>query len=280
MKFDIGICSYNDEQTIGRLLKILLTENYLHELDKIYVVCSGCTDRTEAIVKSYSTKFPNVILIHEDKRYGKPSAINKILSKELAPILVFIAADNYPKKGSIDKLLANFQQNNVGGVNGHPIPLKGFKYNTILWILHHFYCIYEEKTDKLQHLTGEFCAFKPTFSAIPLNIINDDVWIAKTLKSQGFSIVYEPEAISYFKSPANIFEYIKQRTRILSGHVQEPQRTLFGNILSEPIYTLKIVISALREINFLHFLYIAFLEIYIRLKSKFYKKGVFWDKVK
>ena len=226
-----------------------------------------------------STIYSNIVLLHEDERCGKPSAINLILSNKLAPILVFIAADNIPSKGSIDKLINKFQDEKVGGVNGHPVPVKGFRKNEIIWKLHHHYMIYEDITNKLQHFTGEFCAFRPIFSEIPLDVINDDVWMAIQIKENGFNISYEPEATSYFQSPSNIFEYIKQRTRIVYGHDQVPQRTLLSTAVSEPIYTMKIIIAALRELSFIRILYTLFLELYIVLKSKFYQKGVVWDKV-
>ena len=66
MKFDIGICAYNEGKTIGKLLKSLLIENYKNELGKIYVVCSGCSDNTEDTVKKYSKRSSNITLIHED----------------------------------------------------------------------------------------------------------------------------------------------------------------------------------------------------------------------
>ena len=278
-KFDVGICAYNEEKNVDKLLKALLTENFKNKLGNIYVVCSGCTDNTEGVVKKYSETFPNTILIHEDERCGKPSAINKILSQKLAPLLIFIAADNIPKRGSIDKLLTRFKDVHIGGVNGHPIPVNGFKYANILWIVHHYYLMYEDKSNKLQHFTGEFCAFRPLFSEMPLDVLLDDAWMAMTLRGMNYKITYEKDAISYFKTPTNIFEYVKQRTRNLWGHSQIQQRSLMSILMHEPIYALTVVIAALRETGFRSFLYMLFLEIICKIKSKLYKRGNIWEKI-
>lgn len=279
MKFDVGICAYNEEKPVKRLLKALYSEKFENELGNIFVVCSGCTDNTEAVVKSYAAKHSNTFLIHEKERCGKPSAINKILSQNLAPVLVFIAADNIPQPGSIDKIVNKFQNVKIGGVNGHPIPKGGFEFNEIMWIIHHYYLKSEDKANKLTHLTGEFCAFRPVFHEVPLDVLCDDAWMATELKKMNYIIVYEPTAISYFMSPISIFEYFKQRSRNLWGHSQIKHRTLTTTLFRNPIYTIKVIVSALRDMNILKFLYMVFVESYCLLKSKFYKKGNVWEKV-
>ena len=50
----IGIMAYNEEANIGRLLSSLLDQNLTQaNLTEIFVVASGCTDRTEKIVDIY-----------------------------------------------------------------------------------------------------------------------------------------------------------------------------------------------------------------------------------
>jgi len=279
MKFDVGICAYNERENVRNLLEFLHSENFRNELNYIYVVCSGCTDNTEAVVKEYSIQHSNTILLYEEERCGKPSAINKLLSQKLAPVLIFIAADNIPKRGSIDKLVEKFHDEQVGGVNGHPIPKGGFEFNEIMWIIHHYYLKFEDEAKKLIHLTGEFCAFRPVLSPLPLDVLCDDAWMATKLKHLKYKITYEPDAISYFKSPINISEYVKQRSRNLWGHSQIKHRTLTTTLFNDPVYTIRVLISALKDMNVLRFLFMVFIELYCLLKSKFYKRGNMWDKI-
>jgi len=67
----IGICAYNEEKNIGRLLDRLLKEKKLYTLKEIIVVASGCTDGTEGIVKQYTSKCEKINLIVERGRKGK-----------------------------------------------------------------------------------------------------------------------------------------------------------------------------------------------------------------
>jgi biofilm PGA synthesis N-glycosyltransferase PgaC len=281
MQFEIGICAYNEGKNLDTLLNLLNTEQFSNELKNIFVVCSGCTDNSEKVVKKYSKLNRKIVLIHEETRMGKPHAINEILRLVKTPVLVFLAADNRPRKKSIDRLLSFFKDPIVGGVNGHPIPLMGFKLNKLIWQL--YYNIYMQnilKKGRIKYLTGEFCGFRPLFNSIPDKIINDDAWIGMKLVEMGYRIDYCKNAISEFNSPVNILEYIVQRVRVIKGNEQIEARNLINNIYYDPIFVIKSIFHALLKFNWLNLLAALFLELYCIIKSKFYKKGVTWDKVK
>ena len=54
LNLSIGIMAYNEEANIGRLLRSVLGERFTHSyLKEIFVVASGCTDRTEEIVRDF-----------------------------------------------------------------------------------------------------------------------------------------------------------------------------------------------------------------------------------
>jgi cellulose synthase/poly-beta-1,6-N-acetylglucosamine synthase-like glycosyltransferase len=281
MQFEIGICAYNEDKNLNRLLNFLIKEQFSNELENIFVVCSGCTDNSEKVVKKYSKLNGKIVLIHEETRMGKPHAINEILRLMKTPVLIFLAADNIPRKKSVDRLLFYFKTPIIGGVNGHPIPLNGFKLNTLIWQL--YYDIYiqnKSKRGKIEYLTGEFCAFRPIFNSIPDKIINDDAWIGMKLIEMGFRIEYCENAISEFNSPVNILEYIIQRVRVIKGNQQIKAKNLINNLYYEPTFAIKSLVHALLKFNWLNLLAALFLELYCIIKSKFYKKGVIWDKIK
>ena len=281
MQFEIGICAYNEDKNLNRLLNFLIKEQFSNELENIFVVCSGCNDNSEKVVKKYTKLNEKIVLIHEETRMGKPHAINEILRLIKTPVLIFLAADNIPRKKSIDRLLTYFKDPIVGGVNGHPFPMNGFKLNKLIWQL--YYDIYMQnnsKRGKIENLTGEFCAFRPLFNSLPDKIICDDAWMGMKLRELGYRIEYCENAISEFKSPINIIEYIIQRSRNIKGNQQIQAKNLINNIYYEPIFTLKSIFHALLKFNWLSLLAALFLELYCIIKSKFYKKGVTWDKVK
>ena len=78
----IGIMAYNEEANIGRLLAALLDQKLSTcEIKEIFVVASGCEDRTEDIVRKYEQHDDRIKLLVQKKREGKASAINLFLQK-------------------------------------------------------------------------------------------------------------------------------------------------------------------------------------------------------
>jgi glycosyltransferase involved in cell wall biosynthesis len=72
IKCSVGITAYNEEANIGRLLQAMLDQRlYEVEISDIIVVASGCTDRTEEIVRDYMEKDPRIQLYVQEKREGK-----------------------------------------------------------------------------------------------------------------------------------------------------------------------------------------------------------------
>jgi len=53
----MGIMAYNEEANIGRLLKAVTEQEFTcGQLSSVFVVASGCTDKTEKIVRSFMKK--------------------------------------------------------------------------------------------------------------------------------------------------------------------------------------------------------------------------------
>src|SRR6185503_19931531 len=81
IKCTVGITAHNEEANIAQILRAMLSQR-LHavEITEIIVVASGCTDRTEEIVREFATQEPRIQLYVQEKREGKTSAINVFLS--------------------------------------------------------------------------------------------------------------------------------------------------------------------------------------------------------
>ena len=111
VRLAVGIPAHNEEKNVGKLLQNLL-EQPLDEgvvLEKIIVVTSGCTDRTEEIVEAFAHKDRRVRHFSEAERRGKISAVNLILGESRgSDVLLMLSADNLPAKGSIQEILKPF----------------------------------------------------------------------------------------------------------------------------------------------------------------------------
>lgn len=213
----IGIMTYNEEANIGRLLQSLLAQKFIHGfLKEIFVVASGCTDKTEEIVRNFMGKDRRIKLLIQSQREGKASAINLFLSKASGDILILESGDTVPDQGTLNMLVAPFKDPSIGMTGAHPIPVNqksrfiGFAVH-LMWSLHHQIAL---TTPKL----GELVAFRNFVRKIPRDTAVDEASIEAIVREAGYQLRYVPEAIVRNKGPENIRDFIKQRRRIAAGH--------------------------------------------------------------
>lgn len=111
----IGIPAYNEERNIAALLHSIIKqrqENY--ELEKIYVICDGCTDNTAQVVKDLSKKYPFIKLHNHKKRKGKADALNRIYELNESDYLLTIDADLIMlNKKCIDNMILEITKNKL-----------------------------------------------------------------------------------------------------------------------------------------------------------------------
>lgn len=213
----MGIMAYNEEATIGGLLRAVLNQKLTYgHLEEIFVVASGCTDRTEDIVRNYIKKDGRIKLLCQPQREGKASAINLFLSNAHGDILILESGDTIPEKGAFDKLIAPFKNPYIGMTGAHPIPVNskdnfiGFAVH-LMWALHHKIALV---TPKL----GELVAFRNFVKEISRETAVDEASIESIARKSGYKLHYVSDAIVRNKGPENIRDFIKQRRRIAAGH--------------------------------------------------------------
>lgn len=220
MRVMIGIPAYEEENNIGKLLDLLCNDSS-YEIGGIYVVSSGSRDATDKIAMLYSKKDPRVHVITEEKRKGKTSALNILLAEsEKYDVLVYMGADNLPKKGAITTLVDKLRKEDLVAVGSRPIPLNrkgnltGF-FSHLLWNLHHLTSLKSPK------LSGELMAFKTgQVRNLPPTVINDDMYLQFLLERHGLKVGYCQEAEVYLMGPKSLRDFIKQRRRVFVGHRQ------------------------------------------------------------
>ncbi len=214
----IGIMAYNEQANIGQLLDALLVQKTKTvSIEEIIVVASGCTDRTEAIVKESAAQDCRIQLLHQPQREGKASAVNLLLKNTQQEVVVLQSADTLPTPGTIEALVSPFADPQVGMVGGRPVPTNsphsfmGYGVH-LLWNLHHRVALQRPKM-------GELIAFRHIFRQIPYDSAVDEASIEPLVIGQGMQLLYAPEAIVYNKGPETIQDFLKQRRRIFAGHL-------------------------------------------------------------
>ena len=211
--------AFNEEANIAAILEALLAQKTVKtKIEKIVIVSSGSTDRTNEIVRQYQNKSTIIDLVIQKEREGKASAINLFMSlNKQYEIIVFESADTIPTSETIEALITPFENPQVGMVGGHPVPTNdpnnfiGFAIN-LLWEMHHQISLIYPKM-------GELIAFRNIFRQIPNETAVDEASIEPLIVGQGLKLMYAPDAIVQNRGPETIKDYFTQRRRIFSGHL-------------------------------------------------------------
>ena len=219
----IGITAHNEEANIGKLLDCMLSQQLdIVDPREIIVISSGSTDRTEEIVREYAAREPRIRLLVQEKREGKASAINLYLQQMTERVLVLCSADLQPQADAIEKLTAPFANSEMGMTSCRPEPVNdpdtfmGFAAH-MLWNLHH------EINMSGGFKAGEMVAFIKVFERIPYNTSVDEASIEPVVRGQGYKVEYIPDAIVFNKGPDTVADFLRQRRRIYSGHLEIQQ---------------------------------------------------------
>jgi biofilm PGA synthesis N-glycosyltransferase PgaC len=267
MEVTLGICSYNDEKNIGKLLDALKV--YGREAKKIIVVASGCTDGTEQIVRIRMNADKRIELITQTKKEGKASAINLIIKKSQTEIITLVSADVMITDRTIPELLKPFSDKNVGVVGGRPIPTNradsfcGFFVN-LQWKLHHEISLSNPKV-------GENIAFRNVVGGIPFDTAVDEAYIEALIRKKGYKTVYAPDSVVYNRGPDNFRELITQRKRIYIGHLDLAKREGYRTSTMNTWRLVRLIFREIRTDPTRAHLIIAsmILEVGIRLSAYF-----------
>lgn len=215
----VGITAHNEEANIGKLLARLQEQDLQTAvISQIIVVASGCTDNTVGVVEEMMAQDGRVQLLVQEEREGKASAINLMLHQPTERVIILSSADLLPEVDVIEKMVAPFANPQLGMTASHPVPVNdpatfmGFAAH-MLWGLHH--AINEEGGFK----AGELIGFRKVFEQIPYRTSVDEASIEPIVRGQGFQVQYVADAIVYNKGPDTISDFLRQRRRIHSGHL-------------------------------------------------------------
>lgn len=223
VRCSLGIMAHNEEANIGRLLaRVLASRLERVEIVEIIVVASGCTDRTEAIVREAATSDGRICLISQPTREGKASAMNLFIQYASCDVLVLSSADLLPEENAIERLVLPFADPDIGITASRPEPVNdpatfmGFAAH-LLWDLHH-------RMNLQGFKAGEMIAFRKVFTRIPPYTAVDEASVEPLIRGQGYHVLYVPEAIVFNKGPETVADFLRQRRRIYAGHLEMRDR--------------------------------------------------------
>ncbi len=120
-KIAIVIPVYNEENFIGKCLQSIVEQTYNGEKE-IIIADGGSTDKTIDVIKSYQKDFPNIKLLHNEKKYQSYGR-NLAIKNTDAELIAYIDAHSFAEKDWLEKvyhyfLEINQMDPNLAGVGG------------------------------------------------------------------------------------------------------------------------------------------------------------------
>lgn len=212
--------AYNEEATIASSVRSVLKQSGAHvNLHQVTLVASGCTDDTVPRAQAAAAGDPRFKILTQTRREGKAAAITSLLSSlPQKNTVVLVGGDTVLPDGSLEALLAPFDDPAVGMVGGRPVPVNATttllgRIVHFLWEMHHQVALKDPKL-------GELVAFRHVLSALPPSSAVDEAEIESLVRGQGLRLVYAPEAMVRMRGPGTVGDFLAQRRRIHAGHLQ------------------------------------------------------------
>jgi len=218
IRCSVGITAYNEEANIGRLLQAIRDQRlYQVEIAEIIVVASGCTDRTEEIVREYMAEDPRIQLHVQERREGKTSAINMFLKHAQEKICVLESGDTLPRDDTIENMVSMFRDPGVGMTGAHKVAVNTPDH--IVGLLSHLRLQMEHQLCLEIPRLGELIAFRKVFDQLPADVAMDEAFVEAFIIRRGMQVRYAPDAVVYSMGPETVSDFVTQRRRNYAGHL-------------------------------------------------------------
>ncbi|MGA2790440.1 MAG: glycosyltransferase family 2 protein [Candidatus Bathyarchaeia archaeon] len=259
--FSIGICAADSAANLGRLLELIENETYpsAFTLEKVVLIASGCDPEAMTHVRELADRDGRFLLIEEPTRRGKSAAINQIIENFNGRFLVLVNSDALPESGAISSLLQEIvEDKDIGMVSASPIvagkPGITSSVLQLMWGTHNECLIRLSDNERNNHCCDELLVVRSeALRKLPPDTVNDGAYLAGNAYQAGYSVKFCELARVKIDVPGSFIDLIRQRRRIVYGHVQiwksvgESPRTLESMLLGNPLLSLSILIHTLAK---------------------------------
>jgi len=258
--FSVGICAADSAANLGRLLELIESETYppCFTLEKIVAVASGCDPDAMIHVRELAYRDGRFLLIEEPTRRGKSAAINQIIENFDGHFLVLVNSDALPEPGAIYSLLQEIvEDENTGMVSASPIVAREAGITSrvvqLMWDTHNE-CLIRLSDNERNRCCDELIVIRSeALRKLPPDTVNDGAYLAGNAYQAGYSVKFCEFARVKIDAPRSFVDLIRQRRRIVYGHVQiwksvgESPRTLESMLVGDPLLSLSILIHTLAK---------------------------------
>lgn len=222
----VGIPAYNEEKNINNLLlSIIAQEEKGFIIEKVIIISDGSTDKTNEIISTF--KNPILQLIINKTRQGQIYSQNTIFSLANTDVVVLFEADSCPKDDTfLEELLKPILENNdIGFVQGNPQPLRPIKlFEKVLYAQDASYYKFAKEIDRPEDMfisggAGRAFAKKVYKKLIWPKDVPEDSYAFHWLKTNKIKMVFQQEAICFYRLPQSLKDHLMKRQKVISGQI-------------------------------------------------------------
>lgn len=248
-RITVGIPSYNERQDIVNLLRAI--EEQQTPIFEV-LISDDSSDNTPSLVRNFAQhSLLDIQLFHHDTRRGAAAAWNEILQRAAGDIVILYDADTIPHPYCTEQLASHIQGNvAICASNSQPVQAAGIAGRASVFISKWLRSV---RLARLSQYTvmGRALAINSREAKkieIPTKMIAIDLYMQCKILEMGRDIIYNDNAIVYFKPANNIHDLVSQVMRAVNGHKQiEDYVSPFGISLPQEVAIANAVKNAAKD---------------------------------
>ncbi len=229
----VGIPAYNEEHNILNLLQSLedhqnnkntsTTTTPGFEISEV-IVSDDSSDSTADLVSQFAARSSlKVILFHHGTRRGAAAAWNEIFKQATGELIVLYDADTIPHPSCTEQLVLGIRERvALCASNSIPVQSSGLAGRASIFISNWLRSV---RLARLSQYTvmGRAISIDSKVAKniqIPSEIIAIDLYLQCVVLQAGMDVVYNDNAVVYFKPASSMKDLASQVVRAMNGHNQ------------------------------------------------------------
>ncbi len=232
-KFSVVIPAHNEENTILRAVRSIVTNNYPRSKREIIVVDDGSSDKTSEIVLGYKERYGvrNLKLVRQEQS-GKAHALNNAIKNYARGTLVMcLDSDSFLNKNGLRNMANYFEDKKVVAVSANVkiIPTQGLL--NLVQQFEYILCYQMKRAQTIFNIEYIIGGIGSTFRRSTLkqvgyydgDTVTEDIDLTMKILQLGNNnvrVIYGADVIANTESVLNISGLIRQRSRWKWGRAQ------------------------------------------------------------
>ena len=213
----------NEAAIIGSRLENAIAVDYPRDRFSIVVASDGCTDNTDAIVRSFASR--GVRLDSLAERRGKAATLNRVIPTLTSDVLVLSDGNTFTEPDSVRNLARWFIDPEVGVVCGKLVLVDratGHNVDGLYWRIETALKEREALLNGLSGVNGAIYALRrEAVVPLPPNTIVDDLVLPFSMRlATGCRLLFDSEAKAFEDTAPGLHDEFNRRARIGAGGFQ------------------------------------------------------------